>query len=81
MTSRRKVFEVRAGIFEATEVQVRAGKCPTTTIEITVLDEGVEMKDAHFNLYVAKDAAHTPVLLEATLPFAVARVELVKRSG
>jgi hypothetical protein len=36
------------------------------------------MKDASFTLYLAKNEAHTPVLLEAILPFAVARVELVK---
>jgi hypothetical protein len=29
-------------------------------------------------LYVANNAAHTPVLLEADMPFATARVELQK---
>jgi hypothetical protein len=75
----RKLYEVQAGKIGTAEVQVPAGKFSTTTIEIKVLDNGVEMKDAHFTLYLAKDEAHTPVLLEATLPFAVARVELLKR--
>lgn len=77
----RKLYEVRAAKIGTAEVQVPAGKYSTTTIEIKVLENGEEMKDAHFTLYLAKDEAHTPVLLEATLPFAVARVELVKRSG
>ena len=75
----RKLYEVRAAKIGSAEVQVPAGKYSTSTIEIKVLDNGVEMKDAHFTLYLAKDAARTPVLLEATLPFAVARVELVAR--
>jgi len=36
------------------------------------------MNDAKFALYLTKDPAHTPVLLEAVLPFAEARVELTK---
>jgi hypothetical protein len=77
----RKLYEVKAEKIGAAEVQVPAGKFSTSTIEIKVFDNGAEMKDAHFTLYLAKDAAKTPVLLEATLPFAAARVELVKRSG
>jgi len=38
----------------------------------------VEMKDASFTLYLANNAARTPVLLEAVMPFATARVELSK---
>jgi hypothetical protein len=38
----------------------------------------VEMKDASFTLYFANNAARTPVLLEAVMPFATARVELLK---
>jgi hypothetical protein len=34
------------------------------------------MKDASFVLYLANNAARTPVLLEAVMPFATARVEL-----
>jgi hypothetical protein len=36
------------------------------------------MSDSHFWLYLANDSARTPVLLEAVLPFANARVELAK---
>lgn len=75
----RKLYEVRAQKTGTAEVQVPAGKFSTTTIDIKVFDNGAEMKDARFTLYLAKDASHTPVLLEAVLPFAAARVELTKK--
>jgi hypothetical protein len=59
-------------------VTVPAGNYQASKIEIRVFDNDVEMKDASFNLFLANSAARTPVLLEATLPFATARVELVK---
>ena len=76
----RKLYEVRAKLIGTSEVSVRAGKFTAATIEIHVFDNGAEMKDAHFTLYLAQDAARTPVLLQAVLPFAEARVELQKRS-
>ena len=57
---------------------VPAGNFSALKIELRVLDNGAEMKDAHFVLYLADTEARTPVLLEAVMPFAVARVELVK---
>jgi hypothetical protein len=75
----RKLYEVRAQKIGSAEVEVPAGKYSTSTVEIKVFDNGTEMKDAHFTLYLAKNDARTPVLLEAVLPFAAARVELTKR--
>jgi Protein of unknown function (DUF3108) len=75
----RKLYEVRAKKIGSAEVQVPAGKFSTTTIEIRVFDNGAEMQDAHFTVYLAQDEARTPVLLEAVLPFMAARVELTKR--
>jgi Protein of unknown function (DUF3108) len=77
----RKLYEVNAQKIGSAEVEVPAGKYSTSTIEIKVFDSGQEMKDAHFTLYLAKDRAHTPVLLEAVLPFAAARVELTKKQS
>jgi hypothetical protein len=77
----RKLYEVKAQKIGSAEVQVPAGHYSTNTVEIRVFDNGSEMKDAHFTLYLAKDAARTPVLLEATLPFAEARVQLVKKTA
>ena len=74
-----KLYEVRAQKIGSAEVEVPAGKFSTATVDIKVFDDGAEMKDAHFTVYLAKDAARTPVLLEAVLPFAAARVELTKK--
>jgi hypothetical protein len=38
----------------------------------------VELKDAHFAVYLANNTSRVPVLLEAVMPFATARVALVK---
>jgi hypothetical protein len=74
-----KLYDVRAKLAgSATSITVPAGNYTTSKINIRVLENGVEMKDASFTLYFANSAARTPVLLEAVLPFATARVELLK---
>ena len=78
----RKLYEVRARQSSAGEtVSVPAGNFRASKITIRVFDNGVEMKDALFALYLANTAARTPLLIEAVLPIATARVELVKASG
>jgi hypothetical protein len=75
----RKLYDVRAVfVGKASGVTVPAGTFNTIKIEIHVLDNGQEMKDAHFVLYLTNDSARLPVLLEAVLPVATARVELTK---
>src|SRR5262249_35614517 len=75
----RKLYDVRAKFVGAGgTVSVPAGNFRTSKIELRVFDNGVEMKDASFALYLANTEARTPVLLEAILPFATARVELTK---
>ncbi len=75
----RKLYDVRAVLVNKSEaVNVPAGKYTTSKIEIHVLDNGAEMKDTHFLLYLSNDATRTPVLMEAVLPIATARVELTK---
>jgi hypothetical protein len=76
----RKLYEVRAERTRTAEVTVTAGRFRTTVIEIRVFENGVEQSDARFTLYLAKDVGRTPVLLEAVMPFATARVELIKRA-
>jgi hypothetical protein len=74
-----KLYDVRAVLAgKSSAVSVPAGKYNTIKIEIHVLDNGVEMKDAHFLLYLTNDVARLPVLMEAVLPVATARVELTK---
>ncbi|MGB7438111.1 MAG: DUF3108 domain-containing protein [Candidatus Acidiferrum sp.] len=75
----RKLYDVRAVLVDkATPVNVPAGNFNTTKIELHVSDNGTEMKDAHFLLYLTNDTSRLPVLLEAVLPVATARVELTK---
>lgn len=72
-----KLYDVSAKLTGSGEaVTVPAGSYKTSKIEIRVFDNGQEMKDAHFTVYFANAVARTPVLLEAIMPFATARVEL-----
>lgn len=72
-----KLYDVRAKLVGAGEaVTVPAGSYKTSKIEMRVFENGEEMKDAHFTMYIANNIARTPVLLEAIMPFATARVEL-----
>jgi hypothetical protein len=74
-----KLYDVRANYAGGAErVTVPAGNFATTKIDLRVFDAGVEMKDARFTLYLASNPTRTPVLLEAVMPFATARVALVK---
>ncbi len=75
----RKLYDVRARFRGgAQRVSVPAGDFTTSKIELRVFDNGTKMKDSHFFLYLANNPARTPVLLEAVMPFADARVELLK---
>jgi hypothetical protein len=72
-----KLYDVRASLAGAWQsVAVPAGTYPADKVEVRVFDDGAEMKDAHFLIYFARNEARTPVLLEAELPFASARVAL-----
>ncbi len=74
-----KLYDVRASYAGGAEnIGVPAGNFATSKIDLRVFDSGVEMKDARFTLYLAGNPARTPVLLEAVMPFATARVALVK---
>jgi hypothetical protein len=73
------LYDVRAKLGSTSSgVNVPAGNYTASKINIRVFENGAEMKDASFTLYLANTAARLPVLLEAVLPFATARVELVK---
>jgi hypothetical protein len=75
-----KLYDVRAALAAPSEnVTVLAGSFQTTKVELRVFDDGTEMKDAHFAVYFAHDETHTPVLLEAVLPWTTARVGLKSR--
>jgi uncharacterized protein DUF3108 len=77
-----KLHDVRARLDNpAVSVSVPAGDFRTTKIDIKVFDDGVELKDAQFSVYLANNAARTPVLIEAVIPVATARVELIKSAS
>jgi hypothetical protein len=72
-----KLYDVRVTLAGAAQsVTVPAGTYSADKVEIRVFDNGEEMKDAHFFVYFAGNEARTPVLLEAEMPFASARVAL-----
>jgi hypothetical protein len=72
-----KLYDVIATLAGSGQsVTVPAGSFNADKVEIRVFDNGQEMKDAHFFVYFAKNDARTPVLLEAEMPFASARVSL-----
>jgi uncharacterized protein DUF3108 len=72
-----KLYDVRSTLAASGQsVTVPAGSYAADKIEIRVFDNGAEMKDAHFFVYFARNDARTPVLLEAEMPFASARVAL-----
>jgi hypothetical protein len=74
-----KLYDVRASFAGvAPDVAVPAGTFSTSKIDLRVFEAGAEMKDAHFTLYLAGNPSRTPVLLEAVMPFATARVALVR---
>lgn len=74
-----KLYEVRARVAtQRDEISVLAGKYTVTGIAIRIYNKGVEMDDAKMTLWLAQDAAHTPVLIEVDLPFGSGRVELTQ---
>jgi len=74
-----KLYDLRAKRVPGSEtVEIPAGNYIASKIAIRIFEDGVEKKDASFTLYLANNAVHTPVVLEAILPFATARVELLK---
>ena len=75
----RKLYEVTARLQqESVEVSVPAGSFSASRIEIHVFERGVEVPQTRFWAWLARDARRTPVLVEAELPFGVARVELTR---
>jgi hypothetical protein len=58
-------------------VSVPAGNILASRIAIRLYDHGKELTDTRLWVWIAKDAAHTPVLVEADIPFGTARIELM----
>jgi len=72
-----KLYEVKARLQrERGEASVPAGNYTASSIEVRVFEHGADVPDTHFWLWLAQDAARTPVLIEAEVPLGTARVEL-----
>jgi hypothetical protein len=74
-----RLYEIRADVeVPSGQVSVPAGQFTATRLAIHVSERGSELPDTHFWLWLAHDAARTPVLIEAEVPFGTARVELLQ---
>jgi len=57
-------------------VTVPAGTFPAFRVSIRLFDHGREVTDTRLWIWFTKEAARTPVLVEAEIPFGTARIEL-----
>jgi hypothetical protein len=93
-TDWRSVRELRMPVFDGQDVydmiakadapaslQVSTGIYEATEVEIRLLDNGKEIPDEHFKVWLANDAARTPVLCEADMPIGTLRIELTSDSA
>lgn len=72
-------YEMQARLDQAqTSVTVPAGTYSASRIEVRVTERGGDKSQAHFWLWLARDAARTPALVEADVPVGTIRVELLK---
>ncbi|HXN18076.1 MAG TPA: DUF3108 domain-containing protein [Candidatus Binatus sp.] len=71
------LVEMRAHLEAAKElVAVNAGNYSATRILVREYQHGVEVKGESLSICFANDAARTPILLEAEIPFGSVRIEL-----
>ncbi|MFY9731053.1 MAG: DUF3108 domain-containing protein [Candidatus Acidiferrales bacterium] len=72
------VYDMRARLdVPAETVAVAAGNFSVSKISIRLFQRGTEVSGESFTAWLANDAARTPVLLVAEMPFGNLRVELV----
>ena len=58
-------------------ISVPAGTFPAFRVAIRLFDHGKEITDTRLWVWIARNAAHTPVLVEAEIPFGTSRIELM----
>ena|SRR5487761_78755 len=58
------------------EIRVGAGDFSATPVAIRLFEGGHEVPNEHFKIWLARDAAQTPVIFEAHLPAGLVRAEL-----
>lgn len=72
------LYEMRARIEGAADsIQVDAGSFTASRVSIRLFKNGAEDASVHFTIWLANDAARTPMQFAAELPFGDLRVELI----
>ena len=75
----RKVYDVRVTVVTPrSDLTIAAGKFAATGLNVREFINGKELPDTKITLWIAQDAAHTPVLIDLTLPFGSGRIELTQ---
>jgi hypothetical protein len=75
------LYDVVAHLESTSEqVTVPAGQFMASKIGVSVYQHGQEVSGTHFTVWLAQDAARTPVLVEAELPIGTARLEMTARN-
>jgi hypothetical protein len=78
----KNLYEVHARRREMDEaVTVAAGQFPTSRISIRLFRYQKEVAGLHFEVWLANNAARTPVLMRADLPFGSVRAELISAAN
>ncbi len=73
----RHLYDVQAQLVQPkAPAAVPAGRFNAAQIRVRVFQQGKELSATSFSVWLADDSAHTPVLIEASLPIGSARVEL-----
>jgi hypothetical protein len=73
----KKLYELRARLGRAAEpTEVPAGRFTASRIDLRVYERRRELTQVRISLWLANDAARTPVRVEAELPFGPVRAEL-----
>ncbi len=73
----RKLYEASARLVsDSAEVSVPAGQYTASHIAVRIYERGRELSQTSFEVWLAQDAARTPVLIEFEVPFGTGRVEL-----
>lgn len=78
----KKLYELKARLErERDDAEVPAGKFTASRIDLRVYDRGRELTQVRISVWIANDAARTPVRVEAELPFGAVRAELSRAEG
>ncbi len=74
----RDLFDMRAHCEALSDyVKIAAGNFSATRVAVHVFQYEKEVSSIRFEIWIANDPAHTPVVIEATLPFGNIRAELL----